>query len=594
MANESHILLAACSSQEYAHEGPFEFAGHFTTALLEVLRAHSFQKLTYRSLWHRLVMPPFGPPQTPHCEGKFRGRRLFDCQENGADWEDILCRRRWDRSSESKYQIFEHDLLDGSSTVFETAKVKSTSTFTSILELVQASDAFLADSVLTDVDGSGAEDALTANPTTQRDAAASSAPNTTIAHAPNQSEGVRYARLSKDVGALLRVYCRDKAYIQSVVNEGDKGPITVVDEPDEADLVVKLDEGKVKFEHAPHTKVIEPAIVARGMSMSLLGTVAADNSESSLRCARSVVDSYGRFLKHLKRTESPPVSNILQLSFRRLQEDTLGNWEPVGKNLLNENSDTITIIPDDDSYYGLTLTNLKKLEPLFVHIFFFQPKTASIMLWYRPPQSIGFVDTVTPNSLDTALEPGRTLAAGFGNGGVHPFCFPVDPDTHIDVSIVKIFASTAPTDMSFLAQASPFKVEASVEEAEEVPFEKLSSPRNTQSLEAQFFDDADDDASSGTRTLVKRKPEGLKGNGGVQGLPAPAGFWMTRSITFIETSKPESGTPTASGEEVPAFAPVPDPQIVPQCPPKNMDIQEAPDEEGEAVAASRKVQYADQ
>ncbi|KAF9003838.1 hypothetical protein BDZ89DRAFT_1169378 [Hymenopellis radicata] len=512
MANESHILLAACSSHEYAYEGAFGLAGNFTTALLKVLRAHSVQKLTYRSLWDRLVMPQNGPSQTPQCEGKFRGRRLFDCQTDGADWEDILCWRRWDRSNKSvsfileagdqhgvavgsEYQIFEHDLLDDPSAVFEIAKVTSTLPSRSLLELV-------------------------ANPANRQ---ASSAPNTTIAHAPNQSEGLRryYARLSKDVGVPLRVYCHDQAYIQSVVNAGDKGPITVVDEPNEADLVVRLDEGKVKFEHAPHTRVIEPAIVARGMSMSMSGTV-PDTSESSLRCARNVLDSYGRFLKHLKRTESPPVGeDILQLSFRRLKKSIIGDYRKDGDNLLNGNS--VTIIPDHESRYGLELKNLTG-QPLFVHVFFFYPKTAEIKLWYRPPygppQGTGFVDTVRPNSLDTELEPDGTLHLGYGNGRVPPLHF--QPKAHVDVSMLKIFASTEPTDMTYLVQPSPFN---------EAPMEGLSLLRNTQS-EAQFAE-----ASLEVPSGASSRELGWTNMEMMNGTDSPP-FWMTQSITFIEDSSP--------------------------------------------------------
>ncbi len=54
-SSESHILLAACSSKQYARES--KCAGHFTTALLEVLMKHPVHTLTYMSLINRLVMP---------------------------------------------------------------------------------------------------------------------------------------------------------------------------------------------------------------------------------------------------------------------------------------------------------------------------------------------------------------------------------------------------------------------------------------------------------------------------------------------------------------------------------------------------------
>ncbi len=53
-ARDSHVQVAACSSNQKAHES----SGHglFTTALLKVLRAHPFGTLTYRSLMHRLAL----------------------------------------------------------------------------------------------------------------------------------------------------------------------------------------------------------------------------------------------------------------------------------------------------------------------------------------------------------------------------------------------------------------------------------------------------------------------------------------------------------------------------------------------------------
>ncbi|KAK0223601.1 peptidase C14, caspase domain-containing protein [Armillaria fumosa] len=53
---DSHIVLATCSRHQFAWEE--DGRGIFTRALLKVMRRTSPRGLTYKSLMHRLVMPP--------------------------------------------------------------------------------------------------------------------------------------------------------------------------------------------------------------------------------------------------------------------------------------------------------------------------------------------------------------------------------------------------------------------------------------------------------------------------------------------------------------------------------------------------------
>ena len=56
---DSHDLLAACGRKEYAYEGDGlgQRRGFFTTALLQHLRNHASDKLTYVSLIQRIQLP---------------------------------------------------------------------------------------------------------------------------------------------------------------------------------------------------------------------------------------------------------------------------------------------------------------------------------------------------------------------------------------------------------------------------------------------------------------------------------------------------------------------------------------------------------
>ena len=56
----SHVLLAACHSQESAYERLSSLRGVFTKALLETFKKIGIDKLTYATLFD-LQMPTFPP-----------------------------------------------------------------------------------------------------------------------------------------------------------------------------------------------------------------------------------------------------------------------------------------------------------------------------------------------------------------------------------------------------------------------------------------------------------------------------------------------------------------------------------------------------
>ncbi|KAF8884097.1 hypothetical protein CPB85DRAFT_391675 [Mucidula mucida] len=124
------------------------------------------------------------------------------------------------------------------------------------------------------------------------------------------------------------------------------------------------------------------------------------------------------------------------------------------------------------------LTNLSNVR-LFAYVFCFNPATGEIseipsfclfaglahvlfvVLWYSARQGAGDVnDPDAAASLDTALEPGQVLGAGFGNGGVQPLMFAMPEHQSIDVSLFKVFVTATPTDMTSLEQPSAFDNDA--------------------------------------------------------------------------------------------------------------------------------------
>lgn len=98
-ATKSHVLLAACQPGEKAREGiavDGHHRGRFTYHLLKYLRAGGIENtpnITYNALTEavsqRMAAPHAGAPldcaltavQRPHCEGRYKQRRLFSLEE---------------------------------------------------------------------------------------------------------------------------------------------------------------------------------------------------------------------------------------------------------------------------------------------------------------------------------------------------------------------------------------------------------------------------------------------------------------------------------------------------------------------------------
>ncbi|KAF8884096.1 hypothetical protein CPB85DRAFT_391679 [Mucidula mucida] len=190
---DSHIILAACSRNQFAYEK--QGHGLFTTAVLGALSQPASEQLTYASLIHRLVIP-YCPvaPQTPHCDGTFRRRRLFDSWSPEGDADVILCHREGTATSftleagamhgvavGNQYAIFDTDIVEESSGHL-TATVQRVDAFTSVLVPSGASHGQLD----------------------------------SLPHSDGSVGELRYARLRKETSVLLRVYCSDKEYTQSL------------------------------------------------------------------------------------------------------------------------------------------------------------------------------------------------------------------------------------------------------------------------------------------------------------------------------------------------------------------------------------------
>ncbi|KAK0194153.1 hypothetical protein F5146DRAFT_1183776, partial [Armillaria mellea] len=421
---DSHVLLAACNRRQSA----WEVDGHgiFTRALLKIMEKSTINELTYRSLVHRLVMPPF---QTPHLEGRHTLRRLFDSWEEPADSSMILSRHE----SGERHLVLHAGLLHGITVgsifgIFRTdlsdlqhplaiATVRKVETFTS--SLVPLDPTFLTS---------------------------------------NKNRRVWYARLQKASGTDFRAYCNDSNFLTRILSENSEPRITVpvvaAETPDDADLCLTVNDEVVFFDRGNKIHLFSPNI---GFA-SRFPHVSQTNN---IVHVRSVINHFARFVAQIMIPSPLPIDKFVSIEMNELQR--VGrSLTPVGENLLSamQEGKTIEFVVDTSlpwnrsPSYGFTICNISDTD-LYVYLLYFDATSFEIDAWYSSKMSPGS-SKEERGSVDTCLQKGSTLALGYGNGGMNPFTFTVPDGQDVDVCFFKLFVTTKPVDLGSISQSSPF------------------------------------------------------------------------------------------------------------------------------------------
>ncbi|PBL03172.1 hypothetical protein ARMGADRAFT_1069725 [Armillaria gallica] len=344
---DSHVLLAACDRRQSA----WEVDGHgiFTRALLKIMGKNAINELTYRSLIHRLVMPPF---QTPHLEGRHTLRRLFDSWEEPADSSMILCRHE---SGEprlvlhagllhgitvgSTFEIFRTDLSD-SQHPLASATVKKVETF--ISTLVPSDPTFLTS---------------------------------------NKNRRVWYARLQKASGANFGAYCNDSNFLARILSEDSESRITVpvvaAETPDDADLCLTVKDEVVFFDRGNKIRLFSPNI-------GFASRFPRASQSNNIAHVRSVINHFARFIAQITIPSPLPIEKFVSIEMNELQR--VGrSLTPVGDNLLSamEEGKTIEFVVDTSlpwnrsPSYGFTIRNISDVD-LYVYLFYFDATSFEI------------------------------------------------------------------------------------------------------------------------------------------------------------------------------------------------------------------------
>ncbi|CAE7144119.1 unnamed protein product [Rhizoctonia solani] len=171
-------------------------------------------------------------------------------------------------------------------------------------------------------------------------------------------------------------------------------------------------------------------------------------------CSRviSVLTALLQWNWHLCRVpDSRPFQKDIDLEFYKLQ---VTDYSADGSPILTPNSPNLnehgefSFVASLDDYYGLRIIN-RSTQDLYADLFIFSPSTLAI-----DQKSIPIVD---PALLHPIIPKNGHLTIGYGSELEIPFMFLVDPTMGYDITILKLFVSSAPVNFQSLKQSSPFE-----------------------------------------------------------------------------------------------------------------------------------------
>ncbi|KAF5384355.1 hypothetical protein D9615_003158 [Tricholomella constricta] len=415
----SHVLLAACGREQVAYEDPRTNSGIFTTSLLRTLSALKVDDLTYTALMHRMAMPKW---QTPHCEGQYVNRRLFNKRALGADGSFILGQLEKNEDGSIRYVL--HAGAAQGITEGTTFSVHASN----LISDAKHSNPSIGTFITTDI---GAFKSYICFP-----------PNAPAFSVPR----LFYCKLTQRGTEIIKLYCEDRQWLESVftVEVCQVLSVLLVDTPAASSLHLTLVEGEVHFSR--NDPMSTPWI-----GFKIPHTVDQNNVE----LLREVVRRAMHFNHQLTRTAPDDFKNVW-MELRELESKYSVDYDstltPIGPNLIE--NEPAGVVVDENARLGMTIHNRTDL-PLYPYLFYFDPSDLLIIEWYTPPFGAGQGRLTT--DVDAPLPPRGSLAIGYGDGGVSPWQFLLRDGEDIDVGFFKLFLTTSPADFSSVTQESPFE-----------------------------------------------------------------------------------------------------------------------------------------
>ncbi|QRV92056.1 ICE-like protease (caspase) p20 domain protein [Ceratobasidium sp. AG-Ba] len=413
-ALRSHVLLAACGSNEVAWER--DGKGEFTNALLSVLRGSDLAKLTYKELMDSL---PAMPRQNPQCEGLHNSRIIFEGKLAGAS--PSMTKVKVDGSTlrlqagvaqgvtqGARFEVYQHHLMDPSNPCLAVLEVTAAETFHSILDW---------------------------------------------SHALRGLRNPAYARqVRAGLGHHIKVYVSqalktelkgDPAWRDGFLVQDTCSVARSTCTRSEADLSLDVTANKQVI-FTTHNKLVnQHGITQLPCIIPLDGKLVLD-----------VLRSAAAWDWHVRRTNpNPPFGDNVRIEMFKVKQD-FTVWNEVGQRpIIQESknmntSGVVTIAVDPEELYGYRLVNDSSVD-LYPYLFYFDASKLSIEHYYLGPiPGAGKIDVPLPRK--------GSLSVGYGASGETPFAYSLEDGQALDIGIIKLFIATSPVNFGLIEQDSPF------------------------------------------------------------------------------------------------------------------------------------------
>ncbi|KAH7337210.1 caspase domain-containing protein [Rhizoctonia solani] len=418
---ESHVLLAACGHGEVAFENGAEGYGYFSNALLKLLKNIKVDSLTYTGCMQRLPLLRTRQPQNPVCEGKNIDRLLFDAKVPSVNTSFIVI-----KASKVNEFCLQAGLAQGI-TPGDTFAIHATDIIgpenpsLGILE-VDKVEPFVAR--LKDLNVINLPEVCYGRQ---------------VGYGPEQALDIYVTQEFVDAAEPNEGWAR--------AFSGDKEQLVMRPvEPDLAAVILSVNSKK----EATFT-LSQPTCVQLGIQM--LPAPCYPSIPPSALHVIPILTSLSQLNWLLRRVpECRPFQNSIDLEFYKLRFTGKYTWEgspifePVGSNLVIDGVADIVVNTEDHDFFGVRVVN-RSTQDLFAYLYAFSPTSLAIHKKSIPMLGLGSSNPTLPRD--------APLTIGYGLGGQIPFAFSLDEGQDLDVTLLKLFVSNAPTNLPPLEQESP-------------------------------------------------------------------------------------------------------------------------------------------
>ncbi|KAF8597025.1 hypothetical protein BDV93DRAFT_548099 [Ceratobasidium sp. AG-I] len=415
----SHVLLAACASNESAYET--KGRGDFTTALLNLLITSGADKLTYTGCIQKF---PSLAGQRPQCEGSIENasRVFFNAKISGAnrmfvtvEREDNVCFLNAGIAQGitvgSKFDIYTDHIDNEKNQRLGSMRVVAVEPLRSTLDWEKKEDPF---------------------------------------DLPKLSYGYQ---TKCGAGQDFPIHFTDK-FVQSVQEKdgpewlkgftaNEQSIVFKEADVNTAQFIVDLDEkGDVVFET---THALSNKNGLKRLPYSVPNTV---------KDVLVVLRSAALWTWHLERTNPEhPFKEGVEVEFTRVVRDGFDEkFRPhrraEGANL--NVSGVADIVARKNEYYGMKIWNNTPRD-LYAYLFYFDASTQAIDPWT--------VSSMKGSKGEANLTARSSFTIGYGSGGQSPFSFVVEDNQELEVGVLKLFVTTVQGEFSTVKHSSPFVVE---------------------------------------------------------------------------------------------------------------------------------------